>query len=180
MASGGARAAEVSRLSRMRSVARGHTMARRVIHPPQVGQRHPSTANTRHSSSAQVRYRALRQGVDPFDRGARCVGSDAGGVGTTSRRQAERPASTPWVCTGLARGGGTRAAPRLMNASGVNVSLAVPSAHGRLTVTRMRPAGVSDRRARARAGRARYRHRRSRPPASRPPTVTPPWQPRMV
>ncbi|MFT6142892.1 MAG: hypothetical protein ACJARS_000371 [bacterium] len=157
----------------MRSVARGHGTARRVIGRPQRRHRHPSTANTRHNSSAQVRYVAARPGFSLFDSAGRCDG-DAGGAGTPSRRQAERPASTPWVCTRGARGGGTRAASRSTNSSGVNITPAVPSAHGRLTVTRMRPVGVSSSRVRARAGRAKYRHRRSRPPASRPPLVTSP------
>ena len=163
----------MSRPSRMRNVARGHGTARRVIGPPQRRHRHPSTANTRHNSFAQVRYLASLLGFAVFDSAGRCD-SDAGGAGTTARRHAERPASTPWVWTRCARGGGTSAARRSTNSSGVNVTPAVPSAHGRLKVTRRSPAGVSLRRARASAGRARYRHKRSRPPRSRPPTVTPP------
>jgi hypothetical protein len=95
----------------MRSVARGHETARRVIGPPQRGHRHPSTANTRHNSSAQVRYLSSLPGFALFNSAGRCD-ADAGGAGTTSRRQAERPASTPWVWTRCARGGGTRAARR--------------------------------------------------------------------
>ncbi len=123
--------------------------------------------------AVQDRYLATR-GVELFDRGARCVGSDAGGVGTTSRRHAERPGSTPWVWTMRARGGRTSAARRSTSSSGVNGTPAVPSAHRRLKITRISPAEVSSSRLRARAGRAKYRHRRSRSPASRPPTAMPP------
>ncbi len=42
-----------------------------------------------------------------------------------------------------------------MNSSRVNITPAVPSAHLRLKVTRMRPAGVSSSRPRARAGQLR-------------------------
>jgi hypothetical protein len=82
--------------SRMRTVAGAHGTARSTIRPPHRGHRHPASPNTRHSSQAHVRYRVRPRLGDADSASVSGSSSCSGASGTTSRRHADRPASTPW------------------------------------------------------------------------------------